>query len=38
MIAFVAGLVIGGLFGVMIMALCTAASKADAEMEKFNTK
>ncbi len=38
MIAFIAGQVIGGLIGVVVMALCNAASKADAEMEKLNTK
>lgn len=38
MIAFFAGLMIGGIIGVVVMALCNAASKADAEMEKLNTK
>ncbi len=38
MIAFIVGLLVGGVFGVMIMALCTAASKADDEMEKLNKK
>lgn len=38
MIAFIAGLLIGGILGVLVMVFCFAASRADAEMEKFNTK
>ena len=36
MIAFFAGLFIGGTVGVVCMALCNAASQADDAMERMN--
>ncbi len=38
MIGFIIGLFIGGFIGVSIMSLCNAASKADEQMEKYNSK
>ncbi len=35
MIGFIIGLFVGAFLGVMIMCLCNAASRADAEMEKM---
>lgn len=35
MIGFIIGLVVGTFLGVLIMCLCSVASKADDEMEKM---
>lgn len=36
MIGFIAGLFIGCFIGVVVMAFCNAASKADEQMERFH--
>lgn len=38
MVGFIIGLTVGGIFGVFIMALLSAASKADDEMEQHFSK